>query len=240
MENKLYTIYKITNLLNGMIYIGQHVTKNLNDGYMGSGSNLKEAYKEFDIKNFTKEILFVFDTKEEMVNKEKEIVNKEFILRTDTYNIFLGGGGFSTNGLLTVKDKNGKRFTVSTKDSRYLSGELVSVNKNRIYAYDKNDRKFIVEKNDIRLNTGELVVKEKIKIKSKFNLEEIKEIILNCNIDFSKYGWRKNLSILINMVPSSITRWMKINMNEFYKEKCFKQKYVIKKKYFPIVKQHHH
>ena len=42
------------------------------------------------------------------------------------------------------------------------------------------------------------------------------------------------------MVPSSITRWMKINMNEFYKEKCFKQKYVIKKKYFPIVKQHHH
>ena len=32
-----YGIYKITNLLNGKMYIGQHTTTNIDDGYMASG-----------------------------------------------------------------------------------------------------------------------------------------------------------------------------------------------------------
>lgn len=33
----MYYIYKITNLINGNTYIGQHKYKDLNDDYMGSG-----------------------------------------------------------------------------------------------------------------------------------------------------------------------------------------------------------
>jgi hypothetical protein len=91
-----YTIYQITNSINGKIYIGKHQTDNIDDGYMGSGKNLKRAIKKYGIKNFVKKILYVFDSEEEMNYKEAELVTEEFCLREDTYNICVGGqGGFS-------------------------------------------------------------------------------------------------------------------------------------------------
>lgn len=90
-----YTIYKVTNKINGKIYIGSHKTENLNDGYMGSGKYLNRAYSKYGFENFSKEILFVFDTAEEMYAKEAEIVNDEFLTEENTYNLKRGGfGGF--------------------------------------------------------------------------------------------------------------------------------------------------
>ena len=86
-----YTIYKTTNLINGMIYIGQHQTENLDDDYYGSGVALHEAIKEFGSQNFSKEILFVFDDFESMDKKERELVTQEFVDRPDTYNMVPGG-----------------------------------------------------------------------------------------------------------------------------------------------------
>ena len=91
-----YTIYKIINKINGKIYIGKHQTKDLNDGYMGSGKYLRYSIERYGIDNFEKEILFQFDTEIDMNNKEAELVTEEFCLREDTYNICLGGkGGWS-------------------------------------------------------------------------------------------------------------------------------------------------
>ena len=90
-----YTIYKITNSVNGKIYIGSHKTTDINDNYMGSGKYLKYAQNKYGIDNFVKTILFVFDTPELMYKKEAELVNECFLLKENTYNLKIGGfGGF--------------------------------------------------------------------------------------------------------------------------------------------------
>jgi hypothetical protein len=71
-----YLIYKITNKIDGKIYIGSHKTKNIDDNYMGSGKYLNHAYKKHGVENFIKEILFVFTNASEMYAKEAEIVNE--------------------------------------------------------------------------------------------------------------------------------------------------------------------
>lgn len=76
-----------------MIYIGQHQTENIDDGYMGSGLRIQRAIKKYGVENFEKTILFECSSVEEMNAKEAEIVNEEFIARDDVYNIKLGGEG---------------------------------------------------------------------------------------------------------------------------------------------------
>lgn len=100
-----YTIYKITNLINGKYYIGKHQTTILDDGYMGSGKILKRAITKYGIENFCKEILYVFDSEEEMNSKEKELI----IISESTYNLHEGGhGGF---GYINSNNLAVKHFT---------------------------------------------------------------------------------------------------------------------------------
>lgn len=123
-----YIIYKITNLLNEKIYVGKHQTKDLNDGYMGSGKRLRRAIAKYGIENFKKEILFYFDNEQDMNAKEAELVTEEFCLREDTYNLCSGGhGGFSyinRVGLRTI----GHTEETNTKRSKTLSGRSPSQN----------------------------------------------------------------------------------------------------------------
>lgn len=84
-----YTVYKITNKINDKYYVGKHQTANLDDGYMGSGKLLKKAIAKYGIENFTKEILYIFETEDEMNTKEKELV----IVSEETYNLCDGGKG---------------------------------------------------------------------------------------------------------------------------------------------------
>jgi len=94
IEDKTYYIlYQTTNLVNQKIYVGKHVTKNLNDGYLGSGKLLKKAISRYGIENFCRTILQEYTSFEELNKAEAQVVTEEFIARVDTYNLTLGGNG---------------------------------------------------------------------------------------------------------------------------------------------------
>ena len=105
-----YTVYQITNIQNGMIYIGVHKCKCNPCKYMGSGKILKYAIRKYGMKNFNKEILFEFNSETEMSDKEKELVTETFCNRDDTYNIAPGGfgGGYRYANLKVITTSVGK------------------------------------------------------------------------------------------------------------------------------------
>jgi len=92
----MYYIYRITNLINGKTYIGQHKYRDINDCYMGSGVLLHQAYKKYGIKNFKKEILVFNVTKKEHIDLlEKTFIasEREKVGPENCYNISDGGEG---------------------------------------------------------------------------------------------------------------------------------------------------
>ena len=103
----LYTIYETTNNINGKVYIGQHKTNNIDDGYLGSGHLLQSAVKKYGRKSFSKKILHTFGSFEEMDAKEKELVTEDFVNRKDTYNIV--AGGYNRAGYMPTSSENHRR-----------------------------------------------------------------------------------------------------------------------------------
>ena len=151
-----YTIYKTTNTVNNKIYIGKHQTENISDSYLGSGVSLELAIKKYGKESFTKEILYIFDSEEEMNSKEKELVTEEFIKRKDNYNKSLGGEGGS--------NFKGKRHTDETKQ------KLSEIAKKRIYSEETRNK--ISEGNRKRVISEETKLKLSEKAKLRFWDEE--------------------------------------------------------------------
>ena len=169
-KEKFFVVYQITNLINNKIYIGIHTTYNINDKYMGSSKYLKKDIKELERINFKKEILHVFDNKEDMLKMEAKLVNKEFCHRIDTYNRMIGGiNDYFTTDMISVKDKDGNNMKVYNDDLRWLSGELVGVTVGKVNVRNEEGNIFQIDINDKRYLNGELVflAKNKIVVKDK-------------------------------------------------------------------------
>lgn len=91
---KYYYVYKITNLVNGKIYIGKHSTDDIEDGYMGSGIRVKQAYQKYGLENFNKEVIQFYTNNDEL--NQGEIYWIANFNSTDPeigYNLTYGGDG---------------------------------------------------------------------------------------------------------------------------------------------------
>ena len=136
-----YIVYKIINSINQKCYIGIHKTDNIYDNYMGSGKLIKCAIKKYGRDNFKKEILFVFDSLLEAQNKEIEIVNINFIMDDNNYNISIGGGlgGADINGLTFHNKKHSDESKNKISKSKLGKSYLTEDGKNKIIINNKND-----------------------------------------------------------------------------------------------------
>ena len=112
-----YGIYKIINLINGKMYIGKHITNNLDDGYMGSGIWIKRSIKKHGLQNFKKEWLMFCEDEDELNYMERVYVDQTWVDRSDTYNLSLGGKGC----IHQVTEETRKKMSESKKGK--LCGE---------------------------------------------------------------------------------------------------------------------
>lgn len=150
---KYHIVYQITNLVNQKIYIGCHSTNNINDGYFGSGWMITKAIEKYGRENFIKDILFTFDNYLDMFAKEKELVNEEFIKRSDVYNIVIGGNGGPNKGPVGKKRMShlttGERIVVHTSavqkmlDAGYILNKGWSSTISRIWIHKESVKKMI-------------------------------------------------------------------------------------------------
>jgi group I intron endonuclease len=85
-------IYKITNLLNGKVYVGKHTCKNIENIYYGSGVAIKAAIRKYGKENFKKDVLCICKSEGELNKMEIKWILKLGSFG-DGYNMTKGGEG---------------------------------------------------------------------------------------------------------------------------------------------------
>lgn len=116
-----YTTYKTTNSVNGHFYFGKHAANNPYDSYLGSGTRLKTAIKKYGKQNFSKEVLGIHATEEDMNAAEAALITSEMLSSDECYNIIPGGAGGRPS------EAEGKRRTFISKDGCILEGRLCAI-----------------------------------------------------------------------------------------------------------------
>ena len=85
------------------------------------------AVKKYGVKAFVRTTLKIFDSRQDALDLERWLVDEEFVKRTDTYNIILGGGNkdlIPTNSrIVYVYDRYGKfirEFPTATSAAQFI------------------------------------------------------------------------------------------------------------------------
>lgn len=94
-QRKFHYIYKITRF-DGRYYIGMHSTDNLDDGYFGSGKLITRSIRKYGISKHTKQILEFLPSRQDLRNREEQLVNEEILGDPLCMNIRTGGDGNSS------------------------------------------------------------------------------------------------------------------------------------------------
>lgn len=104
-------VYKITCISTQKYYIGVHSTNNIDDGYMGSGIEIKK-HLSFCLGVHIKEIISETSDRDSALFLEKKIVNRQLLLDPLCLNIALGGAGSNINWTDHNKNPKNRHFRI--------------------------------------------------------------------------------------------------------------------------------
>jgi hypothetical protein len=90
---KYHYIYKTTCRITGKFYVGMHSSDSLDDGYLGSGKILGYSRKKYGDENHVREILEHCSSRDELKQREKEIVCEALVADPLNINLKYGGEG---------------------------------------------------------------------------------------------------------------------------------------------------
>jgi hypothetical protein len=143
--------YKITNLINNHFYYGVHKTNNLEDGYMGSGKRSNYAIKKYGKENFKKDIIQFFDTYQEALDLESEIVNEELVKDINCYNLSLQGKGTLRQGPALINKETReliKPNNIEEFNKLFNTGNYFGHTVNHSSFIDENGERYYLNVND--------------------------------------------------------------------------------------------
>jgi len=129
-------IYKITNLLNGKIYVGRTKKTDISK-YWGSGTAIRMAIKKLGISSFKKEIIEVCSSIQETKEREIYWIDKLNSCYPNGYNLSKGGEDGEWFELLTEEEKqkhiqlSAERSKKKWQDEQYSKNVVEAVRKVR-------------------------------------------------------------------------------------------------------------
>lgn len=187
--------------------------------------NVLEKYKLYDKYTIKEKLPFskyfldfaIMDLKIDIeIDGQQHIRNGETILHDKLRDEFMLSHGWAVYRIAWVELKNNSEETIS----KFLK--------------DINNKNFYIKYNLVDI-TKYLNPKKQIHGSREKYFEYIKSIryndnvykiqkIKNSDIDFSKFGWVKKVSEIVNIKHQKVNKWMKKYMLDFYNEKCFKRK----------------
>jgi len=186
---EIHYTYAIVNKLNGKTYIGVHSTKDIDDGYLGSGTNIRRAIKKYGKKNFSKMVINYYITREAALKEEKYIVDEEFLRFDWSYNITTGGFGFPSGeahpyfggGKMTEEHKRkiglGAKGRIYTKEQREQCSKLNSGEENGFYNKSHSEEsKNKISKTKTGVKQSTEVINKRLKARRNTNSKQRKPV----------------------------------------------------------------
>lgn len=95
--NPYYYTYCITNTINNKYYYGFHVSKSLDDDYLGSGVAIRKAVSKYGRSAFIKEIVSIYWTYDDLLAGEAKLITQDIVDDPMSYNMRVGGKGGSSS-----------------------------------------------------------------------------------------------------------------------------------------------